>query len=196
MYTCPMHLEVIKQKPGSCPICGMRLVLRSSLKKKTAFTTYRPLIVIIGLISLVTVLVSLNDLKTGRFTLTGPMTYFMAGFFIVFSGFKLLDLRGFADGYSTYDLLARKWRAYGYIYPFLELGLGVLYLTQSNLYWVNVATILLMGFSGLGVLESLAKKRGFVCACLGTIIKVPLTTVTLIEDFGMVGMAAMVLFTK
>ncbi|MBW6500339.1 MAG: hypothetical protein K0B05_03000 [Bacteroidales bacterium] len=25
-YTCPMHPEVIIDKPGSCPICGMDLV--------------------------------------------------------------------------------------------------------------------------------------------------------------------------
>lgn len=191
-----MHPEIVREKPGSCPICKMALVLKSTVVKNSTFGTYWPLILIIGLISLVTVLVSLNDLKNGRFMPAVTMSYFMAGFFIVFSGFKLLDLKGFADGYSTYDLLARRWYKYGYIYPLLELSLGLMYLTQTNLYWVNIATIVVMGFSGLGVLESLSKKRKFVCACLGTIIKVPLTTVTLIEDFGMVAMALVMLLMK
>lgn len=50
-----------------------------------------------------------------------------------------------------------------------------------------------MTFSGLGVAISLLQKRKFQCACLGTMIKVPLTQVTLIEDFGMAAMALLML---
>lgn len=129
--------------------------------------------------------------------LTAPgsnwMTQFMAGFFLVFSAFKFLDLHGFADGYSTYDLLGKLWHGYGFIYPFLELALGILYLGH----WVPVTTawltIIIMGFSSLGVINSLVKQQKIRCACLGTILKVPLSSVTLIEDLAMVIMAAILL---
>jgi len=118
------------------------------------------------------------------------MNQFMAGFFLVFSAFKFLDLRGFSDGYASYDLLAKRWRFYGYIYPFLELSLGILYLTQWIPTITQVMTIIIMGFSSLGVTTSLVKKQKFQCACLGTILKVPLSSVTLIEDLLMVVLAA------
>ena len=124
------------------------------------------------------------------------MQQFMAGFFLVFSAFKLLDIRGFADGYATYDLLARRWHAYGYVYPFLELGLGILYLTQWFPTTTQVATIIIMGFSSIGVINSLIKKQKFQCACLGTIIKVPLSIVTLVEDLTMVMLAALALIMR
>lgn len=186
-----MHPEIRRKKPGDCPLCHMKLIPENTVVKKSGLETYRPLIVIIALILLTTLALALKDSRMGLFSLDRTMSYFMAGFFIVFSGFKLLDLKGFAQGYSTYDLLARRVHVYGYIYPFLELALGISYLLSFAPFETNVATVILMTFSGLGVLESLAKKRKFVCACLGTIIKVPLTTVTLVEDFGMVAMAAL-----
>ena len=137
------------------------------------------------MILLVTIIATVNGSGSWR----DGMLNFMAGFFLVFSGLKLLDVPGFAEGYSTYDLLAKKVKAYGYLYPFLELLLGLLYLTRINLPLTNIATVVLMLFSGLGVAIKLARKEKFQCACLGTMIKVPLTKVTLIEDFGMALMA-------
>jgi hypothetical protein len=118
----------------------------------------------------------------------------MIGFFIVFAGFKLMGLKGFVEGYSTYDLLAQKWFGYGYIYPFIELAFGVLMLAglhNPTLLW---AEVIVMGFSGIGVSIKLAKGEDFQCACLGTLLKVPLTKITLIEDFGMAGLALILLF--
>ena len=117
----------------------------------------------------------------------------MAGFFIVFAGFKLMDLKGFAEGYSTYDLLAQRWFGYGYIYPFIELGFGLAMLVglmSSTLLW---AEIIVMLFSGIGVSIKLAKGEEFQCACLGTFLKVPLTKITLFEDFGMALLALILL---
>jgi hypothetical protein len=53
-----------------------------------------------------------------------------------------------------------------------------------------------MGFSGIGVAIKIAKHEQFQCACLGTFLKVPLTKVTLIEDFGMAAMAAFMIVMK
>jgi cation transport ATPase len=134
---------------------------------------------------------SINNFSGQGMTWQGWMTQFMAGFFLVFSAFKFLDLQGFADGYATYDLLARRWHAYGYIYPFLELSLGILYLTQKIPVFTQAATIVIMGFSSIGVINSLLKKQKFQCACLGTVLKVPLSNITLIEDLLMVILAAL-----
>ena len=87
------------------------------------------------------------------------MNQFMAGFFLVFSAFKLLNIKGFAEGYATYDWLARKWYFYGFIYPFLELSLGVLYLGAWLPNTTRIATVIIMGFSSLGVIDSLCLFR-------------------------------------
>ncbi|HRN96126.1 MAG TPA: hypothetical protein PLD54_01630 [Candidatus Levybacteria bacterium] len=155
--------------------------------------SYRPLIIIITLITLAVVAVGISDVFQGTFSWELSMQHFMAGFFLVFSGFKLLDLPGFVQGYSQYDLLAMRVRKYGYVYPFLELGLGLLYLTGTVSPAVNIFTFLLMTFSGIGVARKIAKREKFTCACLGTLLNVPLTKITLVEDFGMAAMALLML---
>jgi hypothetical protein len=109
----------------------------------------------------------------------------MIGFFIVFAGFKLIDLKGFAEGYSTYDLLARKVFAYGYVYPFIELSFGLAMILIPTSVPLLLTELAIMGFSGVGVAIKLMKKEQFQCVCLGTFLKVPLTKVTVVEDFGM-----------
>ncbi|MFN7020017.1 MAG: heavy-metal-associated domain-containing protein [Phycisphaerales bacterium] len=118
------------------------------------------------------------------------MLDFMAGFFLVFSFFKLLDLRGFADAYQSYDILAQRSRAYAFVYPFLELALGVGYLLRWQLTAVNAATLALMLIGAIGVLRAVLDKRRIRCAFLGTALNLPMTTVTLVEDLGMALMAA------
>lgn len=190
IYTCPHHPEIEQDHPGTCAKCGMQLQRKEDLKQpaqKSWLQTYRPLLVIIGMILLVAILTSV---EVGVWDERRFMTHFMAGFFLVFSGFKFLDLRGFAEGYSTYDLLAKRVPAYGLLYPFLELALGIGYLLIPEHPTLHIATLVLMLFSGLGVAIAMIKKQKFKCACLGTIIDVPLTNITLIEDFGMAAMAA------
>lgn len=148
---------------------------------------YYPIYLIFAYILLV---VSINNFYPGvGVDWNNAMNQFMAGFFLVFSAFKLLDLKGFAEGYATYDLLAKQVYAYGYVYPFIELALGILYLGAWFPVPTFIATIVIMGFSSLGVINSLLKKQKFHCACLGTIIKVPLSSITLIEDLSMVILA-------
>src|SRR5437868_2177226 len=106
-----MHSEIEQDKPGRCPKCGMKLGPKSELKNeftdstldlgssKTTWKSYIPLLVIIGLILLSSTTISFKDLQMGTFSLTNTITYFMIGFFLIFSGFKLMDLKGFAQGY-------------------------------------------------------------------------------------------------
>lgn len=197
MYICPMHPKITSNKPSRCSICGMKLVknLHSNppVREHTSEDiqgSYTPLFIIVGLILLSVLLPAVKDFVfLGNFFPTIIMSNFMAGFFLVFSGFKLLDLKGFADGYSTYDLIAKKFYAYGYIYPFIELILGLSYLLGVNSPFLHLFTFIVMIISGLGVAIKLAKKESFQCACLGTFLKVPLTKITLVEDFGMAVMA-------
>ncbi len=148
--------------------------------------TYYPIFLIASFITGVTLI---NNISLQGFDVAHWMTQFMAGFFLVFSAFKLLDIRGFAEGYATYDVLAKRWYTYGFLYPFLELSLGLLYLLQWFPMATHVFTVLLMGFSSIGVIQALAKKQTIRCACLGTILNVPLSSITLIEDMLMVAMA-------
>lgn len=118
------------------------------------------------------------------------MLDFMAGFFLVFSFFKLLDLRGFADAYQSYDVLARRSRAWAVSYPFVELALGVAYLVRWQPAMTSAVTLALMLIGSVGVLRAVLRKDRIRCACLGTALNLPMTTVTLVEDLGMAAMAA------
>jgi hypothetical protein len=85
--------------------------------------------------------------------------------------------------------LAKRWRDWGLIYPFVELTLGLAYLTNWNPLITNLATLVIMGFSAIGVIKAVVDKRSIRCACLGAVFKLPMSTVTIIEDIGMVVMA-------
>ena len=118
----------------------------------------------------------------------------MAGFFIVFSFFKLLNLQGFANSYSMYDIIAEKWKSWGYAYPFVELVLGLLYLTNIAPLATNISTALILGISSVGVIKSNMDKKKIKCACLGDVFNLPMSTVTIVEDLSMVGMSLIMLF--
>jgi len=121
------------------------------------------------------------------------MSHFMAGFFLVFSFFKLMNLKGFAEGYQTYDVVAKRVPGYGLIYPFIELALSIAFLTGVAPLATNIVTLIVMGISTIGVVRSLLRKTTFQCACLGTVIKLPLSKVTLFEDLLMVAMSAVMI---
>ena len=202
-----MHPEIRQDKPGNCPKCGgMKLVPLESMKGKvvsqneemgsvvaSTWKNYMPLATIIGLILLTTIVLSFRDSQHGNLVASTSLSYFMIGFFLVFAGFKLIGLKGFAEGYSSYDLLARRIFAYGYVYPFIELFFGLAMIVNPTFKPLLIAEIIVMGFSGIGVTIKLAKKEKFQCVCLGTILKVPLTKITVVEDFGMATLALVML---
>ena len=156
--------------------------------------TYSPLLLIVAYILGGSVLVQISLGGLANITGMETMRYFMAGFFLVFSFFKLLDINAFANAYAGYDLLAKRWRGWGLVYPFVELALGMAYLANFNPPLTHWATIILMGFSAIGVIKAVASKTQIQCACLGTVFKLPMSTVTIVEDVGMVLMAAVMLW--
>jgi copper chaperone CopZ len=153
---------------------------------KSWLDTYKPILLIFFYISLVTILI---QLKNENFNLMVAMQHFMAGFFLVFSFFKLLNLKGFAESYVMYDVVAKKIPAWGYMYAFIELGLGIAYLIDFNPFATNTITFVVMSISIIGVLQSVLNKKKIQCACLGAIFNLPMSTVTIIEDALMIVMS-------
>lgn len=151
---------------------------------------YLPLMVIVGLAALAG---AAKQVHYGGWSTETWMLDFMGVFLVIFSAFKFFDLEGFADGFGMYDLLAKPFRPYAYLYPFLELALGLGYLSRWHLTTVLVATVVLMGFGALGVIRALKRGLDLECACMGTVLRVPLSTVALLEDLGMAVMAAAML---
>jgi hypothetical protein len=121
------------------------------------------------------------------------MRFFMAGFFLVFSFFKMLDLKGFAESYAMYDVVARQVKAWGFIYAFVELALGVAYVANFQPWMTNIVTLVVMSISIVGVLQSVFSKKKIRCACLGAVFNLPMSTVTIIEDGLMILMSALML---
>lgn len=159
---------------------------------KSWFDTYKPILLIFFYTTIVSVVAAFS---AGHFIITDAMRVFMACFFLVFSFFKLLDINGFADSYSMYDILAKRSRTWGLIYPFVELALGIAYAVNFQPFLTNCVTLVVMGISITGVLQSVFNKRKIKCACLGAVFNLPMSTVTIIEDGLMIGMSLAMLFT-
>lgn len=157
------------------------------------WVTYKPLLLIVVYILLISLAVSF---QSGRIDFFVWMNYFMAGFFLVFSFFKMLDLRAFAQSYAMYDIVAKKIGVYGFIYPFIELGLGMAYLLHWDPFFTNLFTVAVMGVGAVGVIQSVVNKKQIQCACLGTVFNLPMSTLTIIEDLLMVCMALVMLLLR
>lgn len=155
--------------------------------KPARWKAYIPLIVIVSVTLLAAAAKQLH--YGGTVNLKDAMHDWMGFFLLVFAMLKLFDLSGFADGFQLYDLLAKRSRPYAFIYPFLELALGLGYLAQWQPTTVYIATIVILGFGAVGVLTALAKGLDVKCACMGSTLNVPLSTVAVVEDLGMVLMA-------
>lgn len=122
------------------------------------------------------------------------MRIFMGLFFIIFGFFKILDWKGFAYAFAEYDIIAAKTTLYAYAYPLIEFFLGIMYLSNNANVVIHIMTALIMFVGSIGVLLSLRQKKDIQCACLGTIVKLPISSITLIEDVGMGVMALYMIF--
>ena len=152
--------------------------------------SYYPLALVVGFLVAATLLA---EVGAGHWDGTRAMRHFMAGFFLAFSFFKLLDVPAFSAAYRGYDVLAARWPGWGYLYPFVEAGLGAAYLANVWPTAVNWLTLAVMLLGTVGVANSLLARRQIKCACLGSGFNLPMSTVTLVEDLGMAGMAAAML---
>eukprot|EP01031_Cornospumella_fuschlensis_P049230 gene49230-biopygen39446 len=151
---------------------------------------YFPLVTLLAVSALAASALTLGSAAASPAGATRWMHAFMGLFLVIFALLKLFDLPAFADGFQKYDLLARHVRPYALAYPFIELALGLGYLAAWQPALIYVVTVLVLGFGALGVIRALQKGLDLTCACMGTILKVPLSTVALTEDLGMAAMAA------
>ncbi|MFK7781894.1 heavy-metal-associated domain-containing protein [Psychroserpens sp.] len=147
-----------------------------------------PLFLIFGYIIGASVLLNKNEWNTNNFMLD-----FMGLFYIVFSFFKLLDLKGFPESFRMYDPLAKVIPAYGWLYPFIELTLGLLFLMRFQISLALISTLIILGITTIGVTRALLSKNTIQCACLGTALKLPMTKATFIENTIMIVMAIVML---
>jgi copper chaperone CopZ len=157
---------------------------------KSWFETYKPILLIFFYIVLVTTLVQTQNTK---FDFMEAMRHFMSGFFLIFSFFKLLNLKGFAESYVMYDVLAKQIPVWAYLYVFIELGLGIAFLINFNPIITNSITVVVMSISIIGVLQSVLNKKKIQCACLGAVFNLPMSTVTIIEDALMIVMSGIMI---
>ena len=157
---------------------------------KSFFETYKPVLLLFAYVFGVSAIASWqsNMINWMEF-----MRFFMAGFFLSFSFFKLINLKGFAESYAMYDIVAKRIPVWGYVYAFIELSLGIAFLVNFNPVLTNWITLVVMTISIVGVLQSVLNKRKIQCACLGAVFNLPMSTLTIIEDLLMIAMSAAML---
>ncbi len=151
-------------------------------------TSYRPVVALFAMTALMA-------LATSQAAMGRPFTIMAVEWFIAFSMcvlaiLKLQDVERFSTMFLNYDLLARRWVPYAYVYPFAEALAGVL-MAAGVATWLSVPVALTIG--GIGAV-SVAKavyvdRRTLKCACVGGSSNVPLGAVSLTENLMMVGMA-------
>jgi cation transport ATPase len=163
----------------------------SAEQAKDWISTYKPVLLIFAYILGITLTIEFTG---ENFRLMRWINHFMAGFFLVFSFFKLLNLQGFAESYAMYDVIAKRWKGWGYVYAFLELALGLAFMTHCYPVLTNTATLLVMAVSLVGVLQSLLSRKSIRCACLGEVFNLPMSTITVVEDGLMIVMSAIMLW--
>lgn len=156
--------------------------------EKTKLQQLKPLLLILFYITSAGVLLHYMDWSWKEFMLD-----FMGLFYIVFSFFKMLDLKGFPESFKMYDPLAKRLPIYGWIYPFLETVLGIMFLLRFHLYIALIMTLVVLGITTVGVTKTLLDKKSIRCACLGTALKLPMTEATFIENTIMIAMALLML---
>lgn len=157
--------------------------------EKSKLQQLKPLLLIFAYLFAAALLLNYKD-----WSINNAMLDFMGLFYIVFSFFKLLDLKGFPESFRMYDPLAKLIPIYGWAYPFIELYLGLLFLMRIQIPLALGITIVILGITTVGVTKSLLDKKSIRCACLGTALKLPMTEATFIENAIMLVMAFAMLF--
>ncbi len=157
--------------------------------KKSKFEILTKLFPLFLIISYLVGIVFISAYTTKNFSVSKMMSNYMGGFFIIFSFFKFLNIKGFVNTFSTYDPIANKWKAYGYFYAAFELIAGILYLLIPENKLLNIIVIALLSITSIGVYKTIKAKKEIQCACLGTVFNLPMTRVTIIENVIMISMA-------
>ena len=156
--------------------------------KKQDATTYQPVIALFSVAALMAIAVTYLTSET---VLIGRTIEWFISISMVLLGLqKLQDVEKFSTMFLNYDLLAQRWVRYGYIYPFVETGAGLL-MMAGVLTWLSAPAALFVATIGaVSVFKAVyIDKRELKCACVGGDSNVPLGFVSLTENLMMIGMA-------
>jgi len=162
-----------------------------SSNKKSKLEQLKPLFLILFYITSASILLNFRDWNWNNFMLD-----FMGLFFISFSFFKMLDLEGFSKSFKMYDPLAKKVSFYGISYPFIETALGLMFLMKIEVFSALILSIFVLGLTTIGVIKILISKKSIQCACLGSVLKLPMTEATFIENAIMIFMSIFMLLNS
>ena len=162
-----------------------------SSNKKSKIEQLKPLFLILFYITSASILLNFRDWNWNSFMLD-----FMGLFFISFSFFKMLDLEGFSKSFKMYDPLAKKVSFYGISYPFIETALGLMFLMKIEVFSALILSIFVLGLTTIGVIKILISKKSIQCACLGSVLKLPMTEATFIENAIMIFMSIFMLLNS
>ena len=162
----------------------------NEMEGQSKFQQLKPLFLILLYITVTAVLLNYGNWSSAEFMLD-----FMGLFYIVFSFFKLLDLKGFPASFRMYDPLAKLIPMYAWMYPFIEIALGLMFLLRFQTTLALVVTLVVLGITTIGVTKTLLDKKSIRCACLGTALKLPMTEATFIENLIMIVMAVWMLLS-
>jgi glutaredoxin len=151
-------------------------------------TTYRPVIALFSMTALLALAVTYamtGELFSGR-----TVQWFISFSMVVLALLKLQNVDTFSAMFLNYDLLAKRWVPYSYVYPYAE-GLAGILMTAGALRWLSVPVALIIGTVGaVSVFKAVyVDKRELKCACVGGSSNVPLGFISLTENLMMVGMA-------
>ena len=160
--------------------------------KRNNATTYKPVISLFVVAALMASIISwllLGTMLSGR-----TVEWFVSISMVLLGLQKLQDVERFATMFLNYDLLAQRWVRYGYVYPFVETGAGLL-MMAGVLTWLSApAALLVASIGAVSVFKAVyVDKRELKCACVGGDSKVPLGFVSLTENLMMIGMAVWML---
>lgn len=165
--------------------------LRRYLGKKVVdpkATSYRPVIALFTMTALAALAASYA--VSGQLLTVRAAQWFIAFSMVVLSLLKLQNVETFSAMFLNYDLLARRWVPYSYVYPYAE-GLAGVLMIAGALKWISVPVALFIGTIGaVSVFKAVyVDKRELKCACVGGSSNVPLGLISLTENLMMIAMA-------
>ncbi|MBC63930.1 MAG: hypothetical protein CL746_06425 [Chloroflexi bacterium] len=153
-------------------------------KIKNYFDDKKPLLIALFVVIITSTCLSINSDSDELFNKF--LSYYMGMFFVIFSFLKLLSVKGFASSFSGYDMISKKIYKYSLIYPFIELVLGLYYLSGNTNLFVSIFVIFIMISQTYGVVNVVLNKKSIRCACMGESINLNISEVTLLENIVMI----------
>jgi copper chaperone CopZ len=178
----------LSKKPAENVFVSSSISSIPKVEEESKLQQLKPLLLILFYIASASILLHYKAWSLSEFMLD-----FMGLFYIVFSFFKMLDLKGFPASFSMYDPIAKRVPFYGKIYPFIETVLGLMFLMRFKIDIALMVTLVILGVTTIGVTKTLLDKKSIRCACLGTALKLPMTEATFIENTIMIVMAVLML---